>query len=300
MPRPFRFALQAIPSGSRQEWLDLARRAEDAGFSTLHTADHLGTVDPFAPLVAAAAATTTLRFGPLVINNELHNPALLARTAASVDLMTDGRLELGIGTGYAESEHRALNIPISPPAERVRRMESSLRLLRGLLTEGKAADDRYGIDVDDLGVRPVQVPVPILVGANGRHALRVAAQLADIVQFTGLTHGEGGQPQPGSFRVEDIDERAAWVRADAGDRDVELSILVQQVVTENPEDALQTTATRFNADPQLLRDTPFLMYGSVPEVVDKLIGLRERLGVNYFTLREIDIVAPIVAALAGT
>ena len=112
MVRPFRFALQAQPK-DRASWLDLARRAEDAGFSTLQTADHLGNTDPFVPLVAAASVTTTLRVCPLVINNELHNPGLLARTAATVDLMTDGRLELGLGTGYAESEHR-----LEPPLGR--------------------------------------------------------------------------------------------------------------------------------------------------------------------------------------
>ena len=134
--RPFRFALQALPRGTRAEWQDLARKTEALGYSALQTADHFGIVDPFSPLVSAADVTTTLRLGPLVINNALHHPGLLARQAAAVDLLTDGRLELGLGTGWAQAEHDALGIPLPSPRRRVDLFEQALDVIVDLL-EGR-------------------------------------------------------------------------------------------------------------------------------------------------------------------
>ena len=195
MMKPFRFALQALPRGTRGEWQDVARKAEALGYSTLQTADHVGVVDPFTPLVSAAAATSTLRVGPLVVNNALHHPVLLARQAATVDLLTDGRLELGLGVGWAQAEHDATGIPLPSPVERVSRFEEALGILIPLL-EGRPArsSGTYEVAVDDLGVRCVQQPrPPILIGGFRKRMLAIAAKYADIVQLTGLAlDGAGG------------------------------------------------------------------------------------------------------------
>jgi probable F420-dependent oxidoreductase len=299
--RPFRFALQAIAK-DRSSWLDLARQAEDAGFATLQTADHLGSPDPFLPLVAAAAVTTTLRFGPLVINNELHNPVLLARAAATVDLLTDGRLELGIGTGYAEGEHRQANIPIAPPRERVDRLAASVALLASLLGGDGATSDLYGIDAKPLGLPVLQQPhVPLLVGGHGRRLLDLAARHAQIVQFTGLTHGDDGAVMPGGFALDTIRERVAWVRTSAAERldDIELSALVQVVTCADAGSARAEAATNLGVSTDLVDESPFLLIGSLGQIIDKLERQRAELGISYLTLRGIAASAPIVAALAG-
>lgn len=291
-----------MPTESRQAWQDLARKAEDLGFATLQTADHLGFAEPFAPLVSAADVTTTLRVGTLVINSELHNPVLLARQAATVDLLTDGRLELGLGTGYAEDEHRAAGIPIAPPGERVTRFEASVAILADLLSTGRAeATGSYDVHVDDLGIPTVQQPHPrLLIGGHGRRVLALAARRAQIVQLTGLTHGDGGAISPGGFAIEDIEERMGWLRTAAGERfdDLELSALVQRVVVGDATDVLDDVADRFGLAADVVRASPFLLLGSVDAIVEKLLMLRDRLGISYVTVRETDAFAPVIERLA--
>ncbi len=142
-----------------------SRKAESLGYSALQTADHFGMADPFLPLVSAADVTTTLRVGPLVINNALHNPGLLARQAATVDMLTDGRLELGLGAGYAQAEHDILGIPLPEPRERIDRLEEALRVIVDLL-EGRASSV----------VACVQKPrPPILIGGFRPRILRLAS-----------------------------------------------------------------------------------------------------------------------------
>jgi probable F420-dependent oxidoreductase len=288
----------------RRSWLDVARRAEDAGFSTLQTADHIGDPDPFLPLVAAAGVTSTLRFGPLVVNAALHHPALVARSAATADVLTDGRIELGLGTGWALAEHVATGIPLPAPAPRVDHFEAALTIVTALLRDGSSSSTG-GItaDVEALGVTPVQRPhPPLLVGAHGRRMIRVAAQHAQVVQLTGLTLTDDGGVAPGGFEPEVIDERVAWLRHDAGERfdAIELSILVQvTAVTDDAATVIAARAERAGVPPALLETTPFMLIGSVSAIVEKLVAIRERYGVSYITVRELDAFAPVIAALAG-
>ena len=193
--KPFRFALQAVPRGSRSEWQDLARKAEALGYSTLQVPDHLGIVDPFSPLVSAADVTTTLRVGQLVINNALHHPVLLARQAATVDMLTDGRLELGLGTGWAQAEHDASGIPCRRrPCGSIgsrRRSGSSSPCSR---PEQPARRARTGSRSTTSVWRASRSPrPPILIGGFRPRVLAIAARHAEIVQLTGLTlDGHGG------------------------------------------------------------------------------------------------------------
>ena len=296
--KPFRFALQALPRGTRAEWQDVARRAEALGYATLQTADHLGIADPFTPLVSAAEATSTLRVGPLVINNALHHPVLLARQAATVDLLTEGRLELGLGVGWAQAEHDASGIPLPPPAERVSRFEEALAILLPLL-EGQPArsSGTYSVAVDDLGVRCVQQPrPPILIGGFRKRMLAIAARHADIAQLTGLALDGAGGIRFGDPSRAGVVTQARSVRETARARDVELSVLVQHVAIDSPT-AVATAAERTGLPEHAIADSPFFGYGSVESLCERLEGLREEAGISNFTVREMDAFAPVVARL---
>ena len=302
--RPFRFALQAMDLADHDRIVATAQRAEALGYDELWSYDHVGTVDPFVPLVVAAEATTTLRVGPLVINNELHHPVLLARTAATVDRLSGGRLVLGMGTGYMQSEHDATGIELRPPGRRVDRLEESLGALRDLLDTGACTLDgeHHRLAVGRLGVTPVQARVPILLGGHGRRVVGLGGRYADVFQFTGLTHGEGGQPQPGGFAVEDVAERARWLEEAAGDRsaDIERSLLIQVLhVGDDAPAFLAETAGQFGVDADFLEQTPFALAGSVEQIVDKLARLRDRLGTSHVVVRDAEAFAPVVAALRG-
>lgn len=304
MSRPFRFAVQAMQLRDHDTVVSAARQAEDLGYEELYSYDHLGTVDPFIPLVVAAEVTTNLRVGPLVINNELHHPALLARTAATVDRMSGGRLVLGMGTGYDQSEHDAMNIELRPPGQRVERLEESLEALRLLLDSG-SVDLQGGhlrLAIPDLGIRPVQEHVPFLVGGHGRRVVRIAARHADIFQFTGLTHGPGSasRPQPGGFSPADVAARATWLSESEDDRDIERSILVQRIhISDNVEEAVTQTANGLGLPREVVETTPFLLFGSEAQVVERLQQLRETLGISHVVVREAAEFAPVVAALSG-
>jgi probable F420-dependent oxidoreductase len=301
--RPFRFALQAMPEDGAA-WGRLARRAEDLGFSTLQTADHLGFADPLSPLATAAAVTSTLRVGTLVVNNELHHPVLLARQAATVDLLSDGRLELGLGTGYAQAEHDALNLPLSPPGPRVGRLAAAVRLLKPLLAGETVSDEVYGVQDAALGFRAVQQPhPPLLLGGYGDRVLRLAAREAQIVQLTGLSHGKDGTPAPTGFWRATVAERVAYLREVAGDRfdELELSVLVQvTVVGSGAAEAEADLQRRWGLPPEELRASPFVLLGEADALVDKLVELREQLGISYVTVREAEGFAPVLQRLAGT
>ncbi|MBI5090599.1 MAG: TIGR03621 family F420-dependent LLM class oxidoreductase [Actinobacteria bacterium] len=304
MTRPFRFGYQSRVLADHDTIVADARRAEALGYDELFSYDHVGEVDPFVPLVVAAEATTRLRVSPLVLNNELHHPALLARTAATVDRLSGGRLVLGLGTGYAQDEHDAIGLTLRPPGDRVARFDESLTVLRALLDDGRCAFSgvHHSIGVDDLGVRPAQAHVPFLVGGHGRRVVTTAARHADIFQFTGLTHGDGGRPSPGGFAIDDVEHRRDWLlEAAAGRADaIELSVLVQTTdVAVDAHARIDQLASRFGLDRDQLVETPFVLAGSVEQVIDEVERLRERLGVSHIVVREPESFAPVVAALRG-
>jgi probable F420-dependent oxidoreductase len=238
-----------------------------------------------------------------VLNNELHHPVLLARTAATVDRMTGGRLVLGLGTGYDESEHESIGAPIRPPRARVSRFAESLDVLRALLDEGRVEHDgeHHHVHVADLGVRPVQERVPFLIGGHGPRVVALAARHADIFQFTGIVHGAGGAPGSGGFGVPALVERARWLTEAAGERDavIERSALVQFVGIGAGAPSAEDLAERFEVDVDLVRDSPFALVGGVEEVVDKLQRLRELLGISHYVIRDAENFAPVVEALSG-
>lgn len=299
----FRFGLQVRATADPDEIRTAAVAAEKLGYVDFWSSDHIGAADPFLPLQCAADATSTIDVGPLVLNNEFHNPVLVARTAATVDALSGGRLVLGLGTGYQEWEHTAIGSPILPPGPRVTRFGESLEVLRSLLDAGEAhVDGEYvQVDVDDLGVRPAQERVPFLIGGHGPRVVRLAARFADIFQFTGLVHGEDGTPSGAGFAFETVAERARWLTEAAGDRtdEIERSALVQIVAIDGQGPTIAEVAERTSLDEDVVAATPFVVSGSVEQVVDRLESNREALGISHLVIRDHEMFAPVVAALAG-
>jgi probable F420-dependent oxidoreductase len=304
--KPFRFAVQVRGLDDHAGLIAVARLIEGLGYDELYSYDHVGTVDPFIPLMVAAEATTRLRVGPLVINNEFHHPALLARTAATVDRLTGGRLVLGLGTGFTQSEHDAIGMQLREPGPRVSRFEESVVVLRALLDTGHCELDgvHHQLHVDDIGIRPVQARVPFLIGGHGRRVVDIAARYADIFQFTGLTHGAGGLLSAGGFGLEAIRERARWLEDGAhaaGNRDLERSALVQIVdIAPDASDRIDAAAERFEVTRQVIEETPFALVGSVEQVIGKIQRLREDVGISHYVIRDGESFAPVAASLAGT
>lgn len=312
MNRPYRFGVQGGPFGDADALAAHARHVESLGYDELFSYDHISQapgstggdkIDPFVPLVAAALATERLRVGPLVLNNEFHQPALLARTAATVDRATGGRLVLGLGTGYAEDEHDAIGQPIRPPGPRVTRFGESLAILRSLLDTGAADFDgeHEHVHIEDVGVMPIQTHVPFLIGGHGRRVVSLAGRFADIFQFTGLIHGERGAPSGGGFALVDVQERSRWLEAAAGDRhdDIERSALLQMTHVGDDAPTADDLAERFKLPAEIVEHTPFALFGTLEQVVDKIGRQREQLGITHYVVRDPDGFAPVVDALAG-
>jgi len=299
----FRFGLAATHLTGRKAWEDLAKRSEDAGFATLLTADHLGPMSPFPPLVSAAAVTSELRVGTFVLNNALHHPLRLAQDAATVDLLTDGRLELGLGTGWNKAEFDAMGLPYDRPSRRTERLAAAVSTIRRAWSGDPTVS--LGVDVDvAASPRPLQDPLPLLIGGHSDAVLRLAAEEAQIVGFTGLTWSERGLV-PSGASIESFVERARFVREAAGPRadELELNVLVQSCeIGPGAEAALDGLVNRFGVARQLILETPLVLAGSPAQVTEKLQGLREQTGLSYFVVFEgvLASMAEVVGGLAGT
>jgi probable F420-dependent oxidoreductase len=305
MTRPFRFGVNTTRIQSRAAWKERARRLEAEGWSTILVPDHVGGVSTFAPLVSAAEATTDLRVGNLVVNNDLFHPLRLAQEAATVDLLTDGRLELGLGSGWNEPEYHVLGIPYDRPSERAARLGRAVAVLKSAW----AGEIRLPNGDDDRGTRAVPAPVqsphpPLLIGGHSDPIMSLAAAEADIVGLTGLTW-TGSSLAPTGASVDALEERVGFVRRQAGDHfeDLEINILTQVTkVGGDTESTISALASALAVDTELVTSTPLTLIGSVAEVIDKLVANRERVGISYVVVFDtaIDDMTPVVAELAGT
>jgi probable F420-dependent oxidoreductase len=285
--RELRFGL--VWDGERSP-VELARRAEDVGYSTLLFPDHTGMVAPLPAMAAAAAVTSQLWLGTQVVNVAFRPLGLLAQEAAAIDLISAGRLELGLGAGYAAEEVSSLGLPFPPVAERVGEVSRTLSVVRRLfagetVSEPPGPGRLAGYRLDPV---PPQGPdVPLLVGGNGDRILTVAAQQADIVQFCGFTAAPARSYR--HFNPTGLTGRVAHVRRAAGDRfdALQLSVLVQQadVVADPLTRASQlrlVTGGVLTAEDALL--SPFLLLGSIDMICDRIAELRDRYGITYITV----------------
>ncbi|HEV3450072.1 MAG TPA: TIGR03621 family F420-dependent LLM class oxidoreductase [Acidimicrobiia bacterium] len=302
--RSFRFGLQLWDAPTGAAWAAAARRAEELGFDVLVVPDHAvaGVLAPLAALGALAAATTRIRIGTLVLNNDFRHPALLAREAATLDLLSGGRFELGLGAGHAAPEYHELGIPFDPPGVRVSRLTSSVAILRRLFDGETVSVDGPHYVLDEHRLDPARRPT-LLVGGNGDRVLRLAARLADVVGFTGLGATlPDGQRHVTEWAVGEIDAKVATVRAAAGDRvdELELSALVQYVeITEDRALAVEPIAARTGTDPDTLLASPYLLVGTRDEIVEQIRRARDRWGFSYFVTRDAEATAPIIDGLRG-
>lgn len=306
---PFRFSLQVASAGSRREWVDLVKRADDCGFDMIVTGDHLEQCfAPLLPLAAAAEVSDRLRLGVMVLNNDYHHPSLLARDLATLDLLSDGRVEVGIGAGHSKPEYERAGLRFDDAATRVDRLEEGVIVLRQLLGGDTVtfAGEHYRLTEERCEPAPVQARIPLLVGGAGRRVHAIAARHADAVGFTGLGRvlDDGQRAKPARFSSRHVDEDVAALAVPAADRSapLELQALVQAVVvTDDAISAAAQIAAKYlpSLAPEHLLETPYMMVGSTDELVDKLLEHRERWGFSHYTVRReaLDHLAPVIAAL---
>jgi probable F420-dependent oxidoreductase len=309
MPTPFRFAVQAHTASTKAEWIDQCRKAEDLGYSTISLPDHFGNqLAPVPALMAAADATTTLRIGTLVFDNDYKHPVVLAKECATLDLLSEGRLELGIGAGWMVSDYEQSGIPYDSPGVRIDRMVEGIHILRGLFAPGPFSfhGAHYSISGLDGFPKPfTPAGPPILVGGGGKRVLTLAGQLADIVGINANLRAGVIGPDAGQDAVpSNIDQKLEWVKAGAGDRfgDLEIQIRVHLVhVTDDRNGFAELFAGGFGISTEDALGTPLALIGTHEQIIETVLERRERWGMSYLTLdaRYMDEFAPIVAALAG-
>lgn len=309
--KAFRFGVNVWSAGSRAEWVDKAQKLEALGYSTLSVPDHLANFfAPMPALVSAAAGTKRLRVGTMVLNNDFRHPVLVAREAATVDVLTDGRFQLGLGAGHMKSEYDQVGLGFDPGATRVERLAEAIVIVKRLLEGGPAtfAGRHYRVTDHTIHPLPVQRPhPPIFIGGNAPRLLTLAAKEADIVGLTGITFRRGGAaPDLADWRVATVDERVRLVREAAGDRyeQLELNALVQRVVvTDDRRRAAEELTRRWTQlSAQEILQSPYALIGTVDQLVEDLRARRERWGISYYIIFEpyVDALAPVVARLAGT
>jgi probable F420-dependent oxidoreductase len=304
--RPFRFGVTAVHARDGAEWARKARRAEELGFSTLLVWDHLGDqLAPMPALMAAACATRTLRVGTYVLCNDFRHPALLAKEVATVDLLSGGRFELGIGAGWQEEEYRQVDIAFDPASLRVARLEEAVRLLKRLLG-GEAASfqgEHYTIRELEATPRPLQRPhPPIMMGGARPRILRLAAREANIVSLKASTL-PGGLLDVRGTSVARIAGLVAHVIEQAGDRanSLELQVRIQQVVvTADREGAARRLAAQYGCTPEDILSCVYLLVGSLEQIAETIRLRRHQLSLSYlvFDEHQSEQLAPLIATLS--
>jgi probable F420-dependent oxidoreductase len=305
--RPFRFGVQAAGVASRDEWVARAYRAEALGYDILLLPDHFGVqYAPFPALAVAAEATLSLRVGTFVNAVDYRHPVLLAKEAATLDILSGGRFELGLGAGWLKDEYDAAGLAFAAPGMRIDRLAEALAVVKGLFGPGPVhfAGEHFRVTGLVGEPRPAQQPrLPILVGGGGKRWLTLAAREADIVSINPRARREGGLDRA-DIAVDAVAEKAGWVREAAGLRreDLEVNLAgVGAAVTDAPRAALAPFVERFKLPEATILASPHLLIGSVGGIVERIRELRERWGISYLTVpeRHMQELAPVVERLRG-
>lgn len=306
---PFRFGLQLAQPLAGTTWAETARRVEDAGFSTLVMPDHFeDQLAPVPALAAAAAVTSELRVGALVFGNDFRHPVVLAKEMATIDVLSGGRLELGIGAGWLRADYDQAGMSYDRPGVRIERLAESLTIMKGLMSDGPFSfeGEHYSISELDGLPKPHDGVPPIVIGGGGKRMLTFAAQHADIVGITAnLRSGELGEDVIDDLSMGDrYDQKVAWVRDAAGDRDIELSSLTFTLAfTDDRATTAEGVATRLGVTTERILDTPSVLIGSPGEIAETLRARRERWGFSYPVLQapdDWDSAVAVVGELTGT
>ncbi len=308
-PRPFRFGVQHATAPDATAWADLARRSEDIGYSTLFMPDHFGDqLSPTVALQAAADATTTLRVGSLVYDNDYRHPVVLAKDAATLDLLSGGRMELGLGAGWMTSDYDQSGIPMEAAKVRVDRMEEAVAVLKGCFAPGPFSyqGEHYTITGYEGHPTPVQTPhPPLLIGGGMKRVLSFAAREAQIIGVNPtIPNGQVDADAARTGTAAETDRKLGWIRAAAGDRfdEIELNALhFATVVTDDRQGMIDMMAPLFGIPPEEVADYPHALIGTVDEICADLEARRERWGFSYVVVQAdaAEAFAPVVARLAG-
>ena len=303
--RPFRFATMVSRGRSAEHWREIARRAEALGYDTLLMPDHItDQLAPMPALAAAAAATTTLRVGSFVFDNDYRNPLMLAKEATTLDLLSDGRLEFGIGAGWSRRDYQQLGIPYDTPKVRVDRMEEAVVLMKRLWTEEKVTHEGSHYRVYDATVlpKPTQRPhPPLMIGASGPRMLRIAAREAQIVAFVPSLNRLGVSTLR-SLMTGSVEKRIALLRRAPRFAELELNVIVfDAAVIDRARSIVDGLTARLKSAVTAVAESPFVLYGSTSSVIEDLLRQRERLGISYIALPGTAMRAfgPVIGALRG-
>jgi probable F420-dependent oxidoreductase len=303
---PFRFALYGGWATRSEDWLVTARRAEALGYGALLMVDHLGQqLAPISALAAAAAVTRSIRIGSFVFANDFRHPLVLAREAATLDVLSEGRLEFGLGAGYRRSDYRQLGMAYDRAGLRIDRMEESLGIIKRLWSGERVTHEgpHYRLTDARIAPRPVQRPrPPIMIGGGGPRLLRLAAREAEII---GLAPKMSPRGWPIWHEASDraTAAKVAILRDAAGARfdQLELNIFVAGCgIIGAPRRRTVSTAVKA-IPPRLVGGSPYLLYGTLGRLREQLLRRREALGISYYGLRadRMEEMAPLVEALTG-
>jgi probable F420-dependent oxidoreductase len=311
MTKPFRFGVQASTMRTPKAWVEQARKMEDLGYSTLFVPDHFIETE-LAPMVAlsfAAAATTTLRVGMLVLGNDYRHPAVVAKEAATLDVFSGGRLEFGLGAGWMTADYEALGLTYDRPSVRIARLEEALAIVKGAWGDGPFdfSGEHYTINAYNGLPTPVQQPrPPILVGGGGQKLLTLAGREADIVGVNPILRaGVIGADAARDTLGDSTARKIGWVREGAGERFDHIELQIRYFVaaiTDDVRSLAEALAPGFGVTADEALSSGAVLAGSVDEVCDTLIARREEWGVSYvvFGDDQYEQFAPVVARLAGT
>lgn len=308
--RPFRFGVVVESAPSREQWITLVRRSEDLGYATFLLADHyVNEFPPIAALMAAADASNTLRVGSIVFDNDFRHPALLAKEVATLDLLSDGRFELGIGAGWHRDEYEQVGLPFESAGVRISRLEEALRVIKQFFTEETVNFDGKYYHVNGLQAfpKPAQRPYPpIFIGGGGKRLLSIAGREADIVGVH-LKVNDDGTVDAWERSEAAIAQKVEWVRQAAGERfdALEFNFLIGTIIiTGDRQEAAERYVRerrRSGLTPEQLLASPYMLIGSVEQLVEQLRRLRELFGISYFVVGDeyMEVFAPVVARLSG-
>jgi probable F420-dependent oxidoreductase len=307
--RRFRFGIQLSNASSGADWAAQARRAEELGYDTLFMPDHFGDqLAPVPALMAVADATTELKVGALVFDNDYKHPVVLAKELATIDVLSGGRLEVGIGAGWMKSDYDQSGIPMDAPGVRVSRMEEGIAVIKGCFAPGpfSFSGEHYTIDGYDGLPKPAQTPPPFLIGGGARRVLSIAAREAQIVGINPSIHsGQVDAAAAQNGAAGETDQKLQWVKDAAGDGYADLEINLLQfaaIVTDDRKGTAEMMAPLFGLPPEELDTYPHACIGTTEEIAEALEARRERWDASYIVFQgdTMEPMAPVVAQLRGT
>ena len=310
MTRKFRFGIQISNAGSAQEWAEKARQMEDLGYSSLFIPDHFGDqLAPIPAMMAAADATSTLRIGTLVLDNDYRHPLVLAKELATIDVLSGGRLEVGLGAGWMKTDYAASGMAYDRPGVRIERFTEGLQIIKGLFQDGpfSFSGKHYTISEHEGTPKPIQKPhPPILVGGGGKRVLSIAAREANIIGFNfSLTEGEVNPTVAATGSAEETQKKVGYVREAAGARlsELEMNVMVFiSMVTDDAAGMAERVSAGFGMSADDVMTSPHVLIGSTEQMEDAIIRRREEFGFTYVTFSSdvVEAMAPVVKRLAGT